>query len=55
MLNKGNETDAIANIATTSFSSSGIISVLMSNISSTEWIINTGAPNHMVQSLSLLK
>lgn len=55
MLSKGNETDATANIATTSFTSSGTISALMLKMSSIEWIVYIRASNHILYSLSEMK
>ena len=50
---KGKEVDSMANVATASFSST--LTVLMSDMVHTNWIIDTGASNHMVHSLNLMK
>ena len=50
---KGKEVDSMANVATAS--SSGTFTALISDMAHTKWIIDTGASNHMVHSLNLMK
>ncbi|XP_070011027.1 uncharacterized protein [Nicotiana sylvestris] len=52
MLNKGKDTKHIANLATTWTSS--ILHAFMSTLVDHNWIVDTGASNHMVHSLNLL-
>ena len=52
MLNKGKDVNNVANVATTSTSST--LTTVMSSMSSCNWIIDTGASNHMVHHLDLL-
>ncbi|XP_075075290.1 uncharacterized protein LOC142162679 [Nicotiana tabacum] len=52
MLNKGKDTKPIANLATTWTSS--ILHAFMSTLVDHNWIVDTGASNHMVHSLNLL-
>lgn len=50
---KGKEVDSMANVATAS--SSCTFTALMSDMAHTKWIIDTGASNHMVHSMNLMK
>ncbi|XP_027769615.1 LOW QUALITY PROTEIN: ABC transporter B family member 15-like [Solanum pennellii] len=52
MLSKGKEVDYSVNVATTS--TSGIHIALMTDVVNANWIIDTGASNHMVHNLSLI-
>ncbi|KAH0754407.1 hypothetical protein KY290_024677 [Solanum tuberosum] len=45
MLSKGKEVDTMANVATTS--TSGTVTALLSNVVNFNWIVDTGASNHM--------
>lgn len=52
MVSKEKRVDTSTNVATAS--SLGIITVLISSMSSDMWIVNIGASNHMVHSLNLM-
>ena len=53
---KGKEVDSMANVATASSSgTSGTFTTLMSDMAHTNWIIDTGASNHMVHCMNLMK
>ncbi|KAG5569834.1 hypothetical protein H5410_059600 [Solanum commersonii] len=52
MLSKGNEVDTVANIATTN--TSDTLTALMSEMVNCNWIIDTGASNHMVHNIGLM-
>ncbi|KAG5631928.1 hypothetical protein H5410_003645 [Solanum commersonii] len=52
LLSKGKEVDPVANVATTS--TAGIITTLMSGVVNSNWIVDTGASNHMVHNLNLM-
>ena len=57
MLRKGKskEVDTMANVATAGVSgTSGNITALMSDMSHINWIIDTGASNHMVHNFGLM-
>ncbi|XP_019258459.1 PREDICTED: uncharacterized protein LOC109236707 [Nicotiana attenuata] len=52
MLNKGKQVDTVANSATVN--TTGTITALMSHLVSNNWIIDTGATNHMDHNLNQL-